>query len=93
MITIHQAQQDITAWITSCDNQLQIATCANVIDTFLTTKIYNVSDYDLQVVKTELKQLCHDQELLIAHYENKHYEQQSLDADSAFEGNWHNENI
>lgn len=66
MESITSATNHIKSWVKSCETNEQIETCKNVLGSFITQKLYNISEYQCTAIKCEINDLINIQSVLIA---------------------------
>ena len=45
MLNITSATDHIKSWVKSCETNNQLETCKNILGSFITQKLYNISEY------------------------------------------------
>jgi hypothetical protein len=66
MLNITSATEHIKSWVKSCETNEQIETCKNVLGSFITQKLYNISEFQCTAIKCEINDLINIQSVLIA---------------------------
>ena len=66
MLNITNATDHIKNWVKSCETNNQLETCKNVLGSFITQKLYNISEFQCTSIKCEITYLINIQSVLIA---------------------------
>jgi hypothetical protein len=66
MLSITSATDHIKSWVKSCETNQQLETCKNVLGSFITQKLYNISEFQCTAIKCEINDLISIQAVLIA---------------------------
>ena len=65
MISINKTIEALQAWIKSCETHEQCNTCDNCIS-FITPKLYDISQYQCDMVQADLREMLQMQALAVA---------------------------
>jgi hypothetical protein len=64
--SIYQANAIIASWIRSCVEHVELTTCVDVVNSFISEKKYNVTKIQADLIKSELQELISLQRIAIA---------------------------